>query len=121
MLPAANRLRRSIEIARVTRGGVRVRRGAVVVHLGRREPGGSTGLDAPRIGLAVGRSVGNSVVRHRVARRLREVSRGLLPQLAPQVDLVIRAMPSARACGFHELDQDVRDAVQVACRRAGLR
>lgn len=120
MLPAANRLRSSIDIARVTRSGVRVRRGSVVVHLGRRAGGGSTGLNAPRIGLAVGRPVGNSVVRHRVARRLRAVSRELLPQLPPQVDLVIRAMPSAGTTGFRELDQDVRDAVQAACTRAGL-
>jgi ribonuclease P protein component len=48
-----------------------------------------------RAGFVVGRSVGNSVVRHRVTRRLRAVVAGELHRLPASADLVIRARPEA--------------------------
>jgi ribonuclease P protein component len=43
----------------------------------------------------VGRSIGNSVVRHRVTRRLRAVVAGELHRLPASADLVVRARPEA--------------------------
>lgn len=123
MLPASNRLRRSSEISSVTRGGLRVRRGVVVVHLQRRQATGlgtrgpDAGSNVPRVGLAVGRAVGGSVVRHRVARRIRAIALALLPGLPDDADIVIRALPAAGSTSFGNLDQDVREALLAACSR----
>ena len=60
------------------------------------QPGG--GLPTPpaaRAGFVVGRTVGNSVVRHRVTRRLRAVVAGELHRLPTSADLVVRARPEA--------------------------
>ncbi|HTY72738.1 MAG TPA: ribonuclease P protein component [Actinomycetes bacterium] len=89
MLPPANRMRSREDFARALRGR-RVASGPLVTHLAR------TGTDEPaRIGLAVSRSVGSSVVRHRVARRLRHLLRLRLDRFAPGVLLVVRALPAA--------------------------
>ncbi|MFM8896081.1 MAG: ribonuclease P protein component [Actinomycetales bacterium] len=112
MLPAAHRLRRSADIVRVTKSGVRVRRGSVVVHLAAR--GGAPQATAPRFGYAVGRSVGNSVIRHLVTRRLRSISRLLVPELRAGSDVVIRALPEAANATFSQLQRDVQLAVQKA-------
>jgi ribonuclease P protein component len=49
----------------------------------------------PRAGFVVGKAVGNSVVRHRVTRRLRAVVREELGRLPDTADLVVRARPEA--------------------------
>lgn len=48
-----------------------------------------------RAGFVVGRAVGNSVVRHRVTRRLRAAVREELHRLPASADLVVRARPEA--------------------------
>ena len=124
MLPAINRLRRSADISAVTRAGLRVSRGSVVVHLRRRQSGGegsktgTSGSHVPRVGLAVGKAVGNSVIRHRVARRIRAIAWASLPELPVDADIVIRALPDAGSRSFSDLDQDVRGAMQAASTRA---
>jgi ribonuclease P protein component len=49
--------------------------------------------DAPRLGLAVPKSVGSAVVRNRVKRLLREAWRSLLSDVPPGRDYVIVARP----------------------------
>jgi ribonuclease P protein component len=68
-----------------------------------------------RVGFAVNRAVGGSVVRNRVKRRLRAAVR---PELAPLAqrgswDIVVRATPRAAAASFEELRADVADALSV--------
>ena len=60
-----------------------------------------------RAGLVVGRAVGNSVVRHRVTRRLRAVVRGELHRLPPTADLVVRARPEAGSASSDLLRRDL--------------
>jgi ribonuclease P protein component len=62
---------------------------------------------SPRVGLVVGRAVGNSVVRHRVSRRLRAAAAGELHRLPPSADLVLRARPEAAAADFGTLRADL--------------
>ena len=57
-----------------------------------REP---TPPPGPRAGFVVGKAVGNSVVRHRVTRRLRAVVAAELDRLPASSDLVVRARPEA--------------------------
>jgi ribonuclease P protein component len=85
-------MRRSTDFTAVVRGGVRVRGGAVVVHhrASLNDPSA-----APQVGLVVGKAVGNSVVRHRVSRRLRAQLAGRLDRLPSGSGTVVRALPEA--------------------------
>ncbi|MGY1606048.1 MULTISPECIES: ribonuclease P protein component [unclassified Geodermatophilus] len=116
MLPAQARLRRRPEFTAVVRSGRRAGRPTMVLHyLPVRPPVPPTGgLDvsgdgAPgaRAGFVVGRAVGNSVVRHRVTRRLRAAVREELPRLPATADLVVRARPEAGTASSATLRRDL--------------
>ena len=64
-----------------------------------------------RAGFVVGRSVGNSVVRHRVIRRLRHLVRDRLGVLAPGSRLVVRALPPAATADSATLGRDLDSAL----------
>ena len=59
-----------------------------------------------RAGL-VGKAVGDSVVRHRVTRRLRAVVRTELHRLPASADLVVRARPEAAEAASSLLQRDL--------------
>jgi len=71
---------------------------------------------SPRVGFVVSKAVGNAVVRHRVARRLRHLAGARLGTLRPGTALVVRALPAAAAATSAELGQDL----DAAIRRLGL-
>ena len=60
-----------------------------------------------RAGFVVGKAVGNSVVRHRVTRRLRAAVREELGRLPATADLVVRARPEAATAGSAVLRRDL--------------
>jgi ribonuclease P protein component len=99
VLPAQARLRRRPEFTAVVRSGRRAGRPTMVLHFLPERPEQRNGRPAippgARAGFVVGRAVGNSVVRHRVTRRLRAVVAGELHRLPPSADLVVRARPEA--------------------------
>ena len=70
----------------------------------------------PRAGFIVSAKVGNSVVRHRVTRRLRPLVRDHLDRLAPGTDLVIRALPAAASATSADLAADLRSGLAAAQR-----
>lgn len=99
-------MRRSADFAAVVRTGARARRGSLVVH----QLAGLT--DGPAIvGLVVGRSVGGSVVRHRVSRRLRAQLAGRLQLLPARSGTVVRALPDAAAATSAEFGRDLDAAL----------
>ncbi len=55
------------------------------------------------MGFVVSKAVGNSVVRHRVTRRLRALMAQRLTALPEGTDVVVRAQPAAAAARFDEL------------------
>ena len=61
-----------------------------------------------RAGFVVGKAVGNSVVRHRVTRRLRAAVRDELDRLPATADLVVRARPEAATANSADLRSDLR-------------
>jgi ribonuclease P protein component len=67
-----------------------------------------------RAGFVVGRTVGNSVLRHRVQRRLRHLCRERLAELPPGSELVVRALAPAAAATYAELGEDLDRCLQVA-------
>ena len=60
-----------------------------------------------RAGFVVGKAVGNSVVRHRVTRRLRAVVGAELHRLPASADLVVRARPEAAEATSAVLHRDL--------------
>ena len=78
-------------------------------------------IGGPRFGLIVSKAVGNSVIRHRVARRLRHICAQVQPELPAEIDIVIRALPGAAAAGSDDLLRQLRAALRRlgATERAG--
>lgn len=109
MLPARNRMTRSAEFHHTVKHGVRAAQPAVVVHAVR-----CPDASSPHVGFIVSKSVGGSVDRHRVSRRLRHVVRALADDLAPDDRVVVRALPGSRDAASSQL----RDQVQAGLRRA---
>jgi ribonuclease P protein component len=115
VLPAQARLRRRPEFTTVVRSGRRAGRPTMVLHYLPERPAqaayGRPATDArpvgARAGFVVGRSVGNSVVRHRVTRRLRAVVRDQLHRLPATADLVVRARPEAAGADSAALRRDL--------------
>ena len=95
----------------------------MVIHA-RRDIGadvGSGGAIAPRVGLIIPKSVGSAVERHRVARRLRHVMRGLLAELDRRDQLVIRARPSSRHAPSVTLEAQLRAGLRRVHESLGLK
>jgi ribonuclease P protein component len=103
-------MRRSDEFRTAVRGRRATSR-TVVVHAASSPSGGP-----PRVGVVVSKAVGNSVVRHRVQRRLREAVRPQLPRLGSCL-VVVRALPAAAAAGFDTLRSDLDHCVTTVERR----
>jgi ribonuclease P protein component len=116
VLPAQARLRRRPEFTAVVRSGRRIGRPTMVLHYLSDRPAPSSGgpvavVPGPRAGFVVGKAVGNSVVRHRVTRRLRAVVLAELPRLPLTADLVVRARPEAATATSQQLHRDLRSGL----------
>ncbi|AUI62679.1 ribonuclease P protein component [Amycolatopsis sp. BJA-103] len=114
MLPAAARLRRSEDFRAVMRRGAKAGRRRLVVHALTTDP--SEAAEAARAGFVVSKAVGNSVVRHRVSRRLRHLVSARIGTLPPGSSLVVRALPPAADASSAELGSDL----DASLRRLGL-
>jgi ribonuclease P protein component len=99
-------MRRSDEFTSVVRAGARTRRGHLIVHFNP-DLGGAS----PRVGLIVGKSVGGSVVRHRVTRRLRAQLAPWLSALPVGSGVVVRALPGASTATSVRLAADLDAAL----------
>jgi ribonuclease P protein component len=117
VLPARYRMTRSTEFGATISQGVRAVQPDLVVHALRSTAGTSDG--GPRIGLAVSKSVGSAVQRHRVARRLRHVARTMIDELDAEDRVVIRALPSSRHAISARLEQELRTALRRTRPRTG--
>jgi ribonuclease P protein component len=111
VLPGRNRMTRSTEFGTTVNRGVRAVQPDIVVHARRCT---DSGHDGPKVGLVVAKSVGGSVQRHQVARRLRHVARALIGELDPADRIVIRALPSSRDAISARLEEQLRAALTKA-------
>ncbi|MBE1580829.1 ribonuclease P protein component [Amycolatopsis roodepoortensis] len=96
------------------RRGAKAGRRRLVVHALTTDP--PDAAEAARAGFVVSKAVGNSVVRHRVTRRLRHLVSARLGTLPPGSSLVIRALPPAADASSAELGSDL----DASLRRLGL-
>jgi ribonuclease P protein component len=108
VLERRHRLTATSEFTSTTRSGRRAGTRTLVVHLAARAPAAD---DVPRVGFAVGRSVGNAVARNQVKRRLRHLVRQRLPRLPRSADLVVRALPAAGEASYAALGGDLDKAL----------
>ena len=132
MLPAGHRLRRGADISTVVRRGRRAANPGqrlLVVHtlvdarpVADPDPGSSDRPvePAPRAGFVVGRSVGGSVVRHRVIRRLRHLVLAHLPSLPVGTDVVVRALPGCAGASYDDLARALDAALRRSLPRPGV-
>jgi ribonuclease P protein component len=104
----AHRLRRAADFQRVRAGRRSWGHPLLVLYVA--PNGGQT----TRLGISVGRRVGNAVVRNRVKRRVREAVRHRYADLAPGHDLVFIARAPAATAEWPAL----RDAAEDLLRRA---
>ncbi|MEG0257759.1 MAG: ribonuclease P protein component [Christensenella sp.] len=61
-----------------------------------------------RVGFSVSKKIGNSVVRNRVRRRLKEAYRALLPDMSGQHSLVFVAKPTVAEAEYTEICREMR-------------
>jgi ribonuclease P protein component len=114
MLPAAHRLRVSGDFTLIQRRGTRISRPTFILSALSRP-------DLPtRVGLSVGKTVGNSVTRHSVSRKLRHVAGRHLTAVPQGTQLVLRALPQAASATSAELESDLEAALTDLSRK-GIR
>lgn len=70
-----------------------------------------------KVGFVVSKSVGNSVVRHRITRQLRHLMRDRLSQFSPGSLVAVRALPAAAGATSAQLGSDLDRAIQRAQRK----
>lgn len=125
MLPRRHRLTRPEDYRGVLRRGPTEQDGSprrhrragtdlLVVHAAM--PTGATPTRPTRVGFVVSKAVGNSVVRHRVVRRLRAQVADRLQLVPPGTDLVVRAVPAAARATSGQLGADLDQALQRVSR-----
>ena len=92
MLAKTARISNSADFAKATKSGLRSTTNSLVgyLHL-------SNSNDPSRCGLIINKSIGNSVVRHNVARKIRHIIATNLTSLPTGSLLVIRALPAANS------------------------
>jgi ribonuclease P protein component len=121
VLSAPTRLTRREDFATAVRRGRRAAYGSVVVHLARVSAGdagsspvplGPPGLMGPKVGFVVARTVGGSVVRHRVQRRLRHLMRRRVATLPAGALVVVRALPASAGASSATLGDDLDRALR---------
>ncbi|WP_110240424.1 ribonuclease P protein component [Nocardioides gilvus] len=102
MLPRSARLTESERFRLAVRRGTRAGSRALVLHW---LP--SDDVDASQVGFVVSKAVGNAVVRNRVKRQLRHLTREHLTELPGRGVLVVRANPSAARVSRVDLERDL--------------
>jgi ribonuclease P protein component len=81
------RIKSSSDFARVTKTGRRISTNSLIGYLY-----SESNNDSAKLGLIVGKSIGNSVVRHRIARQIRHAVHEELNNFPNGTLLVVRAM-----------------------------
>lgn len=72
------------------------------------------GTERNRIGISVSKKVGNSVVRHRITRLIREVYRLHEDIFSSGLDMAVVARVAARGADYHEIESAFLDLTEKA-------
>jgi ribonuclease P protein component len=118
VLTRANRLTSSRDFAPAIRSGRRTGTRTVVLHLATAPEGTGGAATPPRVGFVVSKAVGSAVVRNKVKRRLRHLTRERLASLPGSAVLVVRAQPAAAEASYDELAADLDRSLHRLLARA---
>ena len=105
MLPAALRLSATTQITATLRAGRRHANPYFVLHVVK------TNDSNAKFAFAVNKKVGNSVVRHRITRQLREVIQQNISSVPAGCHVVVRALPQIREASFAQLCQAFSETI----------
>jgi ribonuclease P protein component len=111
VLARAHRLVKAEDYRNTVRRGQRTGTGNTVVYVIERrmiERGDSA---VPRFGFIVSKAVGNAVTRNLIRRRLKSVCHSLIGAADAGIDVVVRALPSARDASWLQLRVEVSAAL----------
>ena len=111
MLAKANRVVSGADFRSIVRTGRRASTPLAVVYSTR------TGEMPTRFGFIVAKSVGGSVVRNRIRRRLRAIGRELLATTTTGADIVVRPLPGSADLEFTGLHAEITEAVHRSVKR----
>ena len=114
MLPKLNRLTSTKDFQNVTKSGVRVYSDVAVIYA----LANPTSQKNSQIGLIVSKVVGNSVVRHKISRQLRNVVKDLLPTIPTNIQLVIRALPAITGKEYLDINQTLTESINKSIVKA---
>lgn len=67
-----------------------------------------------RVGLSVGKKIGNAVMRNQVKRYIRQSLLELKPDLRQDVDFILIARPGIEALDFHEVKRNLSHVLKLA-------
>jgi ribonuclease P protein component len=104
-------MRNGSEFTAAVRKGRRAGRRTLVVHLSRF----SSSAEPTRVGFVVSKAVGSAVVRNRVKRQLRHLTRERMARLPAGALVVVRANPPA--AGSPQLAADLDSALNSLLRK----
>ena len=110
--PKRERMRRRIEYLRCYREGRRRHGDLMILYAAVNE------LGHPRLGITVSRKVGNSVVRHLLKRRIREIYRRWNERIQlPAMDLMVHLKPTSAGASFSALNRELTRLLATWLRR----
>ena len=95
-------LRKNEEFKDVYQNGTHSADRILVLHVKK------NGTNRNRLGISVSKKVGNSVVRHRVKRLVKEACRLNESSVLPGFDLVFSARPDVKDCTYFQIESVIR-------------
>jgi ribonuclease P protein component len=116
--PKTKRLLRHADFQQVYQQGRRQFTGNMTVFFLRRGAGDGDESCSLRVGLTVGKVLGNAVERNRIKRRMREALRASWPSEKASIDVVINPRKSVLQLPFGELRAEVERGLKLAVQRA---
>ncbi len=117
MLAKTARISNSADFAKATKSGLRSTTNSLVgyLHL-------SNSNQPARCGLIINKSVGNSVVRHSVARKIRHIIAANLASLPAGSLFVVRALPTANSSNLKiEADELISKLVKKVEQKSAVK
>ncbi|MDR6225366.1 ribonuclease P protein component [Desmospora profundinema] len=103
------RLKRRNDFKRAFRGGSSVANRQFVLYRSRRRQPGPV-----RIGISVSRKVGNAVIRNRIKRLVKEITRQWVEDLPEETDLIVIARKPAAEMDYHQMKSSLRHVFRRA-------
>ena len=116
MLPKKNRLTSTKDFQNVTKTGVRVYSDVAVIYA----LANPTSQKNSEIGLIVSKVIGNSVVRHKVSRQIRNVVKEMLETIPGNIQIVIRALPAITDKDFSEINKILSESINKSIVKANV-